>query len=703
MSRLAVAALGAAILLAACTRDAVPRPCGDASCSGGCGELGAACAAPADCCSGACDGTGHCEAPPALPALVAAAAPSLARADGASFANVWVIGGTPPVTLTTTRGTFAGGGQSIVLANVPGVARLVPCDASVSATCAGPAEVTATSAANAPATVSVLLLAVERCDDGVDDDGDGATDCADVDCAAVGCDTGQPGLCGLGRSACGGTGSCEPIAGPASEACNGADDDCDGEVDEGACVACYEGPSGTEGVGACRGGTRVWGLPPYETPESAPCVGQVLPAVELCNGLDDDCDGTVDGLPSRTCYEGAAATVDGLTGLPMGVCARGTQPCAGGEWGACTGQVLPAAEVCGTDGTGDGVDDDCDGLADDTCGCPAEGMARPCYGGPGGTAGVGACGAGVQVCVAGAWSECAGAKVPTAEVCGNGLDDDCDGDADEPVHCPACPSSPVACYEASPGTLDIGACRAGVRECRDGSLGACAGQVLPSVELCNGRDDDCDGEVDDGPPACPGADTCVSGNCVPAACDPERPCPVGFTCEAGRCAAAPCGSGAPCAAGTRCAGDACVDPCDGVACGAGATCASGLCTGGSCYVDGCGGGLLCRRGYCVADPCSGITCAVGTHCREGLCIPSCAYVACAAGQRCGLDGACEVDPCAGVTCSPGATCLAGTCVTDPCASLGCGAGMVCDGGACVDDPCAGVLCPVGACAGGQCY
>ena len=52
---------------------------------------------------------------------------------------------------------------------------------------------------------------------------------------------------------------------------------------------CYAGASGTEGVGVCHGGTQtcaggVWGS----------CIGEVDPSAEVCNGLDDNCDGTVD-------------------------------------------------------------------------------------------------------------------------------------------------------------------------------------------------------------------------------------------------------------------------------------------------------------------------------------------------------------------------------------------------------------------------
>jgi len=60
-------------------------------------------------------------------------------------------------------------------------------------------------------------------------------------------------------------------------------------------------------------------------------------------------DGTV-----RTCYDGPAGTAD------VGLCKAGTQVCAGGSFGPCEGQVVPAAESCAG-----GFDEDCNGLVDD--------------------------------------------------------------------------------------------------------------------------------------------------------------------------------------------------------------------------------------------------------------------------------------------------------------------------------------------------
>jgi hypothetical protein len=72
---------------------------------------------------------------------------------------------------------------------------------------------------------------------------------------------------------------------------------------------------------------------------------------EVCNNVDDDCDGIADDGLSREC---------GFAGV--GICTIGSERCAGGVWAGCTA-VLPSEELCGN-----GLDDDCDGLEDESCG-----------------------------------------------------------------------------------------------------------------------------------------------------------------------------------------------------------------------------------------------------------------------------------------------------------------------------------------------
>ncbi len=247
----------------------------------------------------------------------------------------------------------------------------------------------------------------ERCD-GLDDDCDGAVDEGFPDLGDA-CEVGRGACLAEGVLVCTADGAATTCGAVASmgrpETCDGVDDDCDGRVDEqvGAGEPCRQGigACAAEGVERCipaRGGLIC------DADEGSP-------SDEACNGLDDDCDGAVDEVEGvgRPCSVG------------LGACAAdGLMACDVAEGLVCTASAgPPAVETC------NGVDDDCDGVVDDV-----DGVGEPCHVGRGACAseGVVACGPDGPVCSAVPGE-------PGLELCGNRVDDDCDGEVDDRASC----------------------------------------------------------------------------------------------------------------------------------------------------------------------------------------------------------------------------------------------------------------------------
>jgi hypothetical protein len=177
-------------------------------------------------------------------------------------------------------------------------------------------------------------------------------------------------------------------------------------------------------------------------------------------------------------------------------------------WDECTGGTLPSKEDCND------LDDDCDGETDES----QDGglLVKVC----GTDAGV--CSAGLMTCIDGNWSSCAGEEGPNpdGEICGNNLDDDCDGVADEDCACEEGATQP--CGESS-----VGECQFGTQTCENGKWSTvCEGSVDPVDEVCTGGlDEDCDGDTD-----CDDSDCYLHSSCAgtsPGTDGDVEPFPIG--------------------------------------------------------------------------------------------------------------------------------------------------------------------------------
>jgi len=242
------------------------------------------------------------------------------------------------------------------------------------------------------------------------------------------------------------------------EQCDGLDNNCNNEIDEGdpgggdPCVVPNKLGICAEGTTHCQNG-------------EVRCIQDVPASAEICDGLDNNCDGVEDNNTTDT---GDSCN----TGL-LGVCAAGTTICDNAAV-ECEQNLQASTEVC------NGLDDDCDGTPDQ--GFPGSGQPCTVSGQNPNTP----CSLGQTNCLSGQ-NNCTQTVFPSAEIC-DGVDNDCDGTLD----------NPASVDDKICNTLLPGVCSKGRTQCA-GGVSECIPDVSPStqVEICDGLDNDCNGAADD--------------------------------------------------------------------------------------------------------------------------------------------------------------------------------------------------------------
>jgi len=314
----------------------------------------------------------------------------------------------------------------------------------------------------------VYPWAPETCGDNLDDN---CNKIADDGCKGRQCRDRDADGFGVGKG-CPGAQDCDDknhfVHPGAKEVCgDGTDNDCNGVTDDG-CASASDNDGDGDKVGGATPGL-------WDCNDKNAKVGPSQK--EICgDGIDNDCDGTVDdGCPGVKCTDG-----DG-DGWGTGV------DCKLADCDDKNGAVYPyATEVCG-----DHKDNNCNGQVDEGCpGRQCQDKDHDTFG-----AGAGCCPSGATQCKVDCDDTDAGVNPWAKEICADGKDNDCDKQVDE-----GC----LLCEDRDSDGYGIGP-KCSSWDCDDSDPTAFPG----AQEVCNGKDTNCNGKVDDN---CTGGD----GGCAVA-------------------------------------------------------------------------------------------------------------------------------------------------------------------------------------------
>ncbi|MBT8468170.1 MAG: pentapeptide repeat-containing protein, partial [Deltaproteobacteria bacterium] len=159
------------------------------------------------------------------------------------------------------------------------------------------------------------------------------------------------------------------------------------------------------------------------------------------------------------------------------VCPPGDLCSNGGVPGTCSGNVCATPCVPSGPELCDGIDNDCNGAIDESIANIVAGTDE------------GECQQEIQQCINGAFVVVQIGVGPATEEC-DSLDNDCNGQSDDGI-------------AAIVTGTNVGECRQTIESCVDGALTVVQAGIGPSAEACDGRDNDCNGAIDDSPACSP--------------------------------------------------------------------------------------------------------------------------------------------------------------------------------------------------------